>query len=63
MKRIVSIVLAVLMLASLCACSRQGNAEATGNFESTRVTVTDLIGRQVEILPGSLYRRRRPENV
>ena len=53
MKRIVSIVLAVLMLASLCACSRQGNAEATGNFESTRVTVTDLIGRQVEILPGS----------
>ena len=53
MKRIVSIVLAVLMLASLCACSRQGNAETTGNFESTRVTVTDLIGRQVEILPGS----------
>ena len=53
MKRIVSIVLAALMLAALCACSRQGNAEATGNFESTRVTVTDLIGRQVEILPGS----------
>ena len=56
MKRIVSFVLAMLMMVSLCACGEQGKTETTGNFESTRVTVTDMIGRQVEILPGS-YKR------
>ena len=53
MKKIVSFVLAMLMLFSLCACSEQGKTETIDNFESTRVTVTDMIGRQVEILPGS----------
>ena len=53
MKKIISFTLVLLMLLTFCACAKQGDGETTGNFESSRITVTDMIGRQVEILPGS----------
>ena len=53
MKRVVSFVLVMLMLVSLCACGVQ-NGSANNGGEKT--TVTDMVGRQVEILPGS-YKR------
>ena len=63
MKRIVSLLLAMLMIAALCACGKQEAAEVqtvptatTGAAESAEVTVTDMIGREVTIFPGS-YRR------
>lgn len=56
MKKIISLGLVLLMLLSLCACAEQGNKDTLDNFESTRITVTDMIGRQVEVLPGS-YKR------
>ena len=70
MKRSVSLAMALLMLLSLCACGKQTKAEvqteasvtATANpetaaaIESAEVTITDMIGREVTILPGS-YKR------
>jgi len=68
MKRIVSMILAMLMLLSLCACGQQEAAqvqkeepaaaapETAGTEESTEVTITDMIGREVTIVPGS-YKR------
>ena len=53
MKKTLSLVLALLMLASLCACGVQ-NGPGSSNGE--KITVTDMVGRQVEILPGS-YKR------
>ena len=53
MKRVVSFVLVMLMLVSLCACGVQNGP--AGN-DSEKTTVTDMVGRQVEILPGS-YKR------
>ena len=59
MKRFVSLILAMLMLLSLCACSKQEvtevqtEAPATTAAESAEVTITDMIGREVTIVPGS----------
>ena len=53
MKKTLSLVLALLMLVSLCACGVQ-NGPGSSNGE--KITVTDMVGRQVEILPGS-YKR------
>ena len=53
MKKTLSLVLALLMLVSLCACGVQ-NGPGSSNGEN--ITVTDMVGRQVEILPGS-YKR------
>ena len=67
MKRTFSLLLVLVMVASLCACGNQAptvtpsttapetaapETEAN-NLASTTVTVTDMIGRQVDILPGS----------
>ena len=69
MKRIVSLLLAFVMMASLCACGKeevtkvQTEAPATtaapetvAATESAAVTITDMIGREVTIVPGS-YKR------
>lgn len=69
MKRIVSLLLAFVMMASLCACGKeevtkvQTEAPATtaapetvAAAESAAVTITDMIGREVTIVPGS-YKR------
>ena len=67
MKKHISFLLAVFMLLSLCGCGASAPAETlppqpvsqtvpateTGAGE---VTVTDMIGRQVSIVPGS-YKR------
>ena len=69
MKRIVSLLLALMMLLSLCACGKQevpevqteapattAAPETTVAAEPAEVTITDMIGREVTIVPGS-YKR------
>ena len=69
MKKFVSILLVAVMLLSLCACGKQEAAEiqteapataaapeTTVAAESADVTVTDMIGREVTVTPGS-YKR------
>ena len=69
MKRFASWILAMLMTLSLCACGRQevtevqpeapattAAPETTVAAQSAEVTVTDMIGREVAIVPGS-YKR------
>ena len=69
MKRRMTMLLAVVMLLSLCACGQQETPdiqieapattvapETTQAAESAEVTITDMIGREVTIVPGS-YKR------
>ena len=65
MKKVISIVLTLVMLLSLCACGKQNEAApqtettqtaAPEAAETAEVTVTDMIGREVNIIPGS-YKR------
>ena len=67
MKKILSFILAMLMTLSLCACggkTEPGETEVPGETETrnetevatAEVVVTDMIGREVEILPGSYSR-------
>ena len=66
MKKIVSLLLAVVMLLSLTACTAEPaettgqtaeqTAAATEQTEAKTATVTDMIGREVEIVPGSYER-------
>ena len=68
MKRIVSFLMTVIMLVSLCACGKQEASEvksettapettaAAETTEAAGLTVTDMIGREVTIVPGS-YKR------
>ncbi len=69
MKRIVSLFLALLLIVSLGACGRKEVAEiqteaqattsapeATVSAENPEVTITDMIGREVAIVPGSYHR-------
>ena len=69
MKKIISFLLALTMLVSLCACGKQEAAEVqteapqataapetTAAAESAEITITDMIGRQVTVTPGS-YKR------
>lgn len=63
MKRFVSLILAMLMLLFLCACGKQevvevqtAAPETTVAAEPAEVTITDMIGREVTIVPGS-YKR------
>ncbi len=54
MKKIIASILAVVMLLSLCACGAQEDPNPeTGNTESAEITVTDMIGREVTVTPGS----------
>ena len=52
MKKLLSLVLVLLMVFSLCACTVQDDPETDGKT----VTVTDMIGREVTVTPGS-YKR------
>jgi len=59
MKKTVSFLLALAMLLSLCACGAQTvtTAPTTQTEEpATHITVTDMIGREVTVTPGS-YRK------
>ena len=69
MKRIASMLLALLMVLSLCACGKQEAAqvqteapqtttapETAAAAESADITLTDMIGREVTIVPGSYSR-------
>ena len=69
-KKITALVLALIMLLSLCACGSQNAATATtesptaevpaeGEVPATKpeeITITDMIGREVTVIPGS-YKR------
>ena len=56
-KRIVSLLLALAMLLSLCACGQTaGPEEVTDTQSADPVTVTDMIGRQVDVTPGEYTR-------
>ena len=67
MKKILSFILALLMLLSLCACGGKAEPNETKaptetqvsgetDAASDKIVVTDMIGREVEILPGSYSR-------
>ena len=68
MKKIFALLLALCMVLSLCACGGQDAPqtdapetaapqteapETIGDPEPTQITVTDMIGREVEVVPGS----------
>ena len=52
-KRITALFLSLMLVFSLCACETPHQNETT---ENTETTVTDMIGRQVAVVPGS-YKR------
>ena len=60
MKRLISLLLSLVLLVSLCACNAKNiqNAVEPTPTEPTdnSVTVTDMIGRQVTVVPGSYQR-------
>ena len=64
MKKAISLILSLAMLLTLCACGAEASApqvsadapSATAGDPPETVTVTDMIGRQVQVTPGS-YRR------
>ena len=56
MKRFVSLILAMLMLVSLCACGKHDTVAPAEPEKTDAITVTDMIGRQVEVVPGSYQR-------
>ena len=69
MKKILSFVLTIVILMALCACANQNAAQSQTEASETsaavetvaatqdgKVTITDMIGRDVTILPGS-YKR------
>ena len=70
MKRMIAMLLALMMVLSLCACGKQEVAEVqteapqttaapettAAPTESAEITITDMIGREVTIVPGS-YKR------
>ena len=51
-KKLLSMLLVMGMLLSLCACGAQ-NEPAPSQTDATQVTVTDMIGREVTVTPGS----------
>ena len=59
-KKLFALLLALAMVFSLCACGGQIAPQETANennvTESAEITVTDMIGREVTIIPGS-YKR------
>ena len=56
MKRFVSLILAVMMLVSLCACGKHDAVAPAEPAKTEAITVTDMIGREVEVIPGSYQR-------
>ena len=56
MKQILSLLLALVMLLSLCACGPRDPAATEPKEDAAAVTVTDMIGREVTVNPGSYSR-------
>lgn len=61
MKKFTAILLALVMVSLLCACGAQADTPATAAAEttateSTSVMITDMIGREVAVTPGSYSR-------
>ena len=57
MKKLIAFMLAALMLLSLCACGGQEEPKPSEDQAQTQeITVTDMIGRQITVTPGS-YKR------
>ena len=60
MKKIIAFLLALTLLCSLAACKKKdataGTTGAEGNTPAQEITVTDMIGREVEVVPGSYQR-------
>lgn len=52
-KRLLALLFAFIVAVALCACGGQQNPD---NSEIRAVTVTDLIGRKVSVIPGSYQR-------
>ena len=50
-KKLATLLLAVLMMLSVCACGAEETAQPTEN--ETSITVTDMIGRELTVTPGS----------
>ena len=59
-KKIIALALAAIMLLSLCACSADTGssspAAGTSSDESAEIIITDMIGREVTVTPGSYSR-------
>lgn len=53
MKRLTALILSLVLTLSLCACGAQTVTEVT---ETETVTITDLVGREVTVIPGSYQR-------
>jgi iron complex transport system substrate-binding protein len=55
MKRLLAFTLSLLLIFSLCACGapETPGTTATENTEPQEITVTDMIGREVTVTPGS----------
>ena len=67
MKKLIALLLALILMAALCGCGKQEVAEmevpqttaaseTAAAVESAEITITDMIGREVTIAPGS-YKR------
>lgn len=57
MKKWMAALLAAIMLFSLCSCgAKDEDASAEKNEQATEITVTDMIGREVTVTPGSYER-------
>ena len=70
MKRILTLLISVTLLLSLCACSAVPETEAPANTvtpaeqdssspissEASSITITDMIGREVTVVPGNYQR-------
>ena len=52
MKKLIAFLLACVMVLSLCAC----NTQDAGETDSEEIAVTDMIGREVKVVPGSYER-------
>ena len=55
-KKIVALLMALAMMLSLCACVNDGGEKTTSAEAPTEITVTDMIGREVTVTPGSYGR-------
>ncbi len=53
MKKIIALLLVLTLLFTLAACGPKDSAATDGSAETGEITVTDMIGRQVSITPGS----------
>ena len=54
-KKLLTVILALVMTVSLCACGGGDTATTPngGAVESKEITVTDMVGRKVTVIPGS----------